>query len=58
MEKENLYKIKRKSIENNTNKIECINAIKEQLMNIKNLTEIKEEKSQKNDLIIFFDIFY
>jgi len=48
-----LYKIKRKSTENNTNKIECINAIKEQLMNIKNLTEIKEEKSQKNDLIIF-----
>ena len=48
-----LYKIKRKSTENNSNKIECINAIKEQLMNIKNLTEIKEEKSQKNDLIIF-----
>ena len=49
-----LSKIKKNSPDNNdSNKIENINAIKEQLMNIKNLTEIKEDKITNNNLNTF-----
>ena len=44
-----LEKIKRKNSDNSTtNKIENINSIKEQLMDIKTMTEIKKEKSNNN----------
>ena len=55
----NLYleKIKRKNSDSSTiNKIENINAIKEQLMDIKTMTEIKIEKSNNN--IISFNKSY